>query len=74
MRVAASAVEANTLAGMVSSVQWQGDVHSITVQTGGESLRMSAPPMADPPDIGDAILVRLDPAHVTLLPEEGGGV
>ena len=68
---ASEAAEPNTIEGVVSSVQWQGEVHNITLDVAGKIIRMTSPPLADPPAIGDRLLVRLDPAHVRLVPEDG---
>jgi 2-aminoethylphosphonate transport system ATP-binding protein len=54
----------------VVSVQWQGDVHNITFDTGGETVRMTSAPMAAPPRIGETIAVHFDAAEVTLVPED----
>ncbi len=61
----------NRLSGTVASVQWQGDVHNITFETGGCLLRMSLPPLRDPPLPGAALEVHFNPAEVTLVPEDG---
>ena len=62
--------EPNSISGTVLSVQWQGDVHNITLDAGGETLRMSSAPMAEPPKIGATIMLHFDPADVTLVPED----
>ena len=54
------------------SVQWQGDVHNITLNMAGETVRMSSAPMASPPRIGETISVHFNPAEVTLVPEDAG--
>jgi 2-aminoethylphosphonate transport system ATP-binding protein len=64
----------NTLTGFVRSVQWQGDVHNITLEIGGEMVRMTSTPMASPPELGQPISVSFDPAAVTLVPEDDGHV
>ncbi len=61
----------NTLIGVVRSVQWQGDVHNITLEARGEMLRMTSTPMAVPPAVGERMAVRFDAADVTLVPEDG---
>ncbi len=69
-RFSRSAAEPNSISGTVLSVQWQGDVHNITLDAGGETVRMTSAPMADPPRVGEAIAVHFNPAEVTLVPED----
>ncbi|THF58013.1 ABC transporter ATP-binding protein [Mesorhizobium composti] len=64
------ASEPNSISGTVLSVQWQGDVHNITFDAGGETVRMTSAPMANPPRIGEIIAVHFDAAEVTLVPED----
>jgi len=64
------ASEPNSISGTVLSVQWQGDVHNITFDAGGEMMRMTSAPMANPPRIGETIAVHFDAAEVTLVPED----
>ncbi|MEO8857007.1 MAG: ABC transporter ATP-binding protein [Burkholderiaceae bacterium] len=59
----------NTLTGIVRGVQWQGDLHSITVDVQGHALRVSSTPLAEPPVPGASLNVYFDPADVTLVPE-----
>ena len=70
-RFSRSAAEPNSVSGTVLSVQWQGDVHNIALNIGGETLRMSCPPMTSPPGIGETVSVHFNPAEVTLVPEDG---
>ncbi|MCS0494422.1 ABC transporter ATP-binding protein [Ancylobacter sp. MQZ15Z-1] len=70
MRFAGEGAVANALTGVVQSVQWQGDVHNITLTAEGESLRMTCVPMAVPPALGDQLRVCFDPSEVTLVPED----
>jgi 2-aminoethylphosphonate transport system ATP-binding protein len=69
-RFTRTASEPNTIEGTVVSVQWQGDVHNITFTAGGETIRMSSTPMANPPGIGGTIAVQFDPDEATLVPED----
>jgi 2-aminoethylphosphonate transport system ATP-binding protein len=69
-RFSRSAAEPNSISGTVLSVQWQGDVHNITLNAGGETVRMTSAPMAAPPRIGETISVHFNPAEVTLVPED----
>ncbi|MGN6535727.1 MAG: ABC transporter ATP-binding protein [Mesorhizobium sp.] len=64
------ASEPNSISGTVLSVQWQGDVHNITFDAGGETMRMTSAPMANPPRIGETIAVNFVAADVTLVPED----
>jgi 2-aminoethylphosphonate transport system ATP-binding protein len=59
----------NTLTGIVRGVQWQGDLHSITLDVQGQTLRLSSTPLAEPPVLGAPLAVHFDPADVTLVPE-----
>jgi 2-aminoethylphosphonate transport system ATP-binding protein len=69
-RFSRTAAEPNSISGTVLSVQWQGDVHNITFDTGGETVRMTSAPMASPPPVGEVISVHFNPADVTLVPED----
>ncbi|MBN9078286.1 MAG: 2-aminoethylphosphonate ABC transport system ATP-binding subunit PhnT [Rhizobiales bacterium 65-79] len=69
-RFSHNAAEPNTISGTVISVQWQGDVHCITLNIGGEEVRMTSAPMSSPPRIGELISVYFNPAEVTLVPED----
>jgi 2-aminoethylphosphonate transport system ATP-binding protein len=69
-RFTRSGAQPNTIDGTVVSVQWQGDVHNITFEAGGETVRMTSTPMASPPAIGETIAVHFDPDEVTLVPED----
>jgi 2-aminoethylphosphonate transport system ATP-binding protein len=60
----------NSVSGTVVSVQWQGDVHNITLDAGGEIVRMTSAPMANPPRVGETISVHFNAAEVTLVPED----
>lgn len=74
--------QANRLQARVVSVQWQGDALHITLDAGGESLRLTCPPSASPPQAGDSLALFCEPSEVTLVPEgpvsgrsnEGGGL
>ncbi|MBB5426795.1 2-aminoethylphosphonate transport system ATP-binding protein [Paraburkholderia sp. JPY158] len=59
----------NQLTGVVVSVQWLGEMHSIVLDVEGELLRLTCAPLAEPPEPGTALSVRFDPADVTLVPE-----
>jgi 2-aminoethylphosphonate transport system ATP-binding protein len=65
---------ANRLSGTVASVLWQGDVRTVTVETGGVEMRVGSPPSGEPPQLGAtlalgfaadaAVLIPPDPQHV----------
>ena len=61
----------NTMRGRVLSVQWQGDVHNVTVDIDGVEVRLSSAPIKEPPATGDRIEIHFDPSDVTLVPEDG---
>jgi 2-aminoethylphosphonate transport system ATP-binding protein len=64
---------ANVLSGAVESVIWQGDLRTVTIETGGVQVRLASPPSGDPPQLGatlavrfaadSAVLIALDPRH-----------
>jgi 2-aminoethylphosphonate transport system ATP-binding protein len=64
---------ANILSGTVESVIWQGDLRTVTIETGGVQVRLASPPSGDPPQLGatlairfaadSAVLIALDPRH-----------
>jgi 2-aminoethylphosphonate transport system ATP-binding protein len=60
----------NMLTGVVQSVQWQGDVHNITLEVAEHVLRLTSTPMSSPPEPGATLTVHFDPADVTLVPED----
>lgn len=60
----------NMLTGVVQSVQWQGDVHNITLEVADHVLRLTSTPMSSPPEPGASMTVHFDPADVTLVPED----
>jgi 2-aminoethylphosphonate transport system ATP-binding protein len=63
----------NALTGIVQSVQWQGDVHNVTLDIGGHALRMTSMPMSEPPAMGTSLRIYFDPVEVTLVPEDHSG-
>ncbi|MEX3948397.1 ABC transporter ATP-binding protein [Paraburkholderia sp. EG287B] len=64
----------NRVTGVVQSVQWLGELHSVVLDVGGEALRLTRAPLESPPEPGTAMSVHFDAADVTLVPEvEGHG-
>ncbi|MBV9752458.1 MAG: ABC transporter ATP-binding protein [Hyphomicrobiales bacterium] len=59
----------NILAGIVESVQWQGDLHAIALNVQGHKLRLTCAPLAAPPEAGTPLALAFDPHDVTLVPE-----
>lgn len=70
LRLRRGRTELNTLTGTVRGIQWQGDVHNIELEVGGQALRVSSAPMRQPPVPGASLDVHFDPADVTLVPED----
>ena len=62
--------DTNVLTGVVQSVQWQGDVHNITLEVADHVLRMTSTPMSSPPEPGASLTLYFNPADVTLVPED----
>jgi 2-aminoethylphosphonate transport system ATP-binding protein len=60
---------ANALAATVRSVQWQGDMQNVEFDVGGHVLRLSCPPMHEPPPPGAALTVHFSATRATLVPE-----
>jgi 2-aminoethylphosphonate transport system ATP-binding protein len=58
----------NALQGTVHSVQWQGDLHNIELETLGASLRMVCTPLRDPPLPGAPVTLYFPPDEATLIP------
>ncbi|MDR3099436.1 MAG: ABC transporter ATP-binding protein [Paraburkholderia sp.] len=68
------AQKANSVTGIVRSVQWLGELHSVVLEVGDETLRLTRPPLSSPPEPGAVLPVHFDAADVTLVPEvEGHG-
>jgi 2-aminoethylphosphonate transport system ATP-binding protein len=63
----AGAGEVNRLTGTVESVLWQGDAHSITIEAGGEHLRLASPPSGEPPQLGSSLTARFSADDAVLI-------
>ena len=60
---------ANALSATVRSVQWQGDMQNVELDVAGHVLRLSCPPMHEPPPPGAALTVHFSATQATLVPE-----
>jgi 2-aminoethylphosphonate transport system ATP-binding protein len=63
----------NALVAVVRSVQWQGDMHSVTLEAGGHVLRLACAPLPEPPEPGTLLPVHFAPDAAILIPEDRGG-
>ena len=59
--------ESNRIEGIVRSVVWQGDMHSIAFETEGTALRLTCAPLGDPPRPGDTMAIHFAPEHAVLI-------
>ena len=73
LRLRAADGSGNALAGIVESVQWQGDMLSVGLDVRGQRLRFTCTPSSDPPEPGAKLVLGFDAADVTLVPESQGG-
>lgn len=71
LRVASSLNGANRLSTTVTSVQWQGDHHAITLDCAGTLLRLVAAPLREPPEMGDSLEIGFDAVDGTLIAGDG---
>ncbi|HEX7390524.1 MAG TPA: ABC transporter ATP-binding protein, partial [Acidiphilium sp.] len=60
----------NRLAGIVRTIQWQGDLHNITFEVNGTLARMICTPLREPPHPGETVEVHFAPEDATLIPED----
>ena len=61
---------ANTVNGTVIDVQWQGDLHSIEIESFGQRFRLVCTPLRDPPLPGAEVQVHFAAEDATLIPHE----
>jgi 2-aminoethylphosphonate transport system ATP-binding protein len=47
----------NSFTGAVTDVQWRGSTHRLLLQVGGQSLRVDATAMREPPEVGQELTV-----------------
>jgi 2-aminoethylphosphonate transport system ATP-binding protein len=62
----------NTFSAVVRSVVWQGDLHSIELDVGGETARLVCTPLRAPPASGTPIEAHFATDEATLIPDETG--
>ncbi|HEX5326605.1 MAG TPA: ABC transporter ATP-binding protein [Acetobacteraceae bacterium] len=67
------AAAVNEIAGVVDSVQWQGDLHSVTLEAEGRTLRLVSTPLRSPPEPGSLRTVCFAAEDAMLIAEEPGG-
>ena len=60
----------NSVSGTVEAVLWQGDAHSITLNADGVALRLTVPPMLDPPQHGARLFASFAAEDATLIAED----
>jgi 2-aminoethylphosphonate transport system ATP-binding protein len=61
---------ANSLAGTVRSVVWQGDQHSISLGVQDAELRLVTVPVHAPPELGKPLRVHFNAGSATLIPDD----
>jgi 2-aminoethylphosphonate transport system ATP-binding protein len=62
----------NRLQGRVQSVLWQGDQHSIAVESGGVVLRVTSAPLTEPPAIGSPLVLHIPADKASLIAHDDG--
>ncbi len=65
------AAHANSLSGLVESVQWQGDAHVLTLRVGATAVRVVSTPLRRIPQPGTELQVYFAAEDATLLPGDG---
>jgi 2-aminoethylphosphonate transport system ATP-binding protein len=65
-----SVTPANSLAGTVREVTWQGDQHSIDFDVAGHALRLVCTPLREPPGPGAQVSLHFAAEDATLIPHE----
>ncbi|MGH7211740.1 MAG: ABC transporter ATP-binding protein, partial [Acetobacteraceae bacterium] len=63
----------NEIAGVVQSVQWQGELHSVVLDAEGSTLRLTSTPLRAPPEPGSWCTVRFAAEDAMLIAEEADG-
>jgi 2-aminoethylphosphonate transport system ATP-binding protein len=69
LRLSPSDAIGNMLAGVVRSVQWQGDMQNVELDVGGHVLRLTCAPMHAPPAPGASLTLHFSASEATLIPE-----
>jgi 2-aminoethylphosphonate transport system ATP-binding protein len=60
----------NELTGVVQSVQWQGELHSVTLDAQGHTLRLVSTPLRTPPEPGTWCTIRFAAEDAMLIAED----
>jgi 2-aminoethylphosphonate transport system ATP-binding protein len=60
----------NEITGIVRSVRWQGDLHSVVLEVAGHMLRLVSTRLRIPPEPGAPLCVRFAAEDATLIPED----
>jgi 2-aminoethylphosphonate transport system ATP-binding protein len=68
------AADDNRLVGTVEAVLWQGDSHHITLRVGHETMRLTVPPVADPPEPGAQLAAYFAAGEATVIAGEADPV
>ena len=65
-----SADTVNLLQATVRSVQWQGDLHAMELEAGGEPVRLVCMPLREPPMPGAVVALHFSPDDAVLIPAD----
>jgi 2-aminoethylphosphonate transport system ATP-binding protein len=65
--VGGAATGPNLLTGTVVSVLWQGDLRTVTIEAGGEQVRLASPPAGEPPQLGASLTARFAAEEAVLI-------
>lgn len=61
---------ANTLHAVVTGVQWQGEMHTVSLEVGGHPMRLASTPMYQPPEPGSTVALHFAADDASLIPAE----
>jgi hypothetical protein len=67
-----ASASADVLNGVLQSALWQSDHHSLRVDCAGMLVRITAPPLQTPPELGTLLNFSFDPGDATVIPLEHG--
>ncbi|HTW26674.1 MAG TPA: ABC transporter ATP-binding protein [Acetobacteraceae bacterium] len=70
LTLAADGTAENALPATVRAVEWQGDSHSIDLETAGAPIRMTCAPLRDPPPPGTDVRLHFPADEATLIPAD----
>ena len=73
LALAAREPDANMLTGSVREVRWKGELHDLTLEVEGETLRLTSVALRAPPEPGTAACVHFSPDDATLIPDADHG-